>query len=377
MLNIGSINAYSGEANLLAYSISKGALMTLSRNLADALVLRPDPRQPFQRRLGAHAERVQAEDRRRPAARLAGASRAAVRAVGPDPAARGDRRGGRLLAVSDESRPISGSVLELEQYPIIGRNPDEARRLMPQLAAFPKAYMDELCVDGTMTIREWIELAATLDIDGLEFYTGFLELREPAAWRRPRGRWRPTMGWRSRCSAARPISRIRTRRFAGSRSSSRSSGSTCAPSSAGSYCRVLSGQRRPEVSRDDGLALRRRVASRPACRTRPSAASRSILENHYKDNYWQYPEFAQQMDVFLRPGRSHRLAAFRRQLRSEQRDPGRRRSAGAAAAREAPRRHDARQRSLPGRRHARRPAPRGRQRRLRAAACGTASSAAA
>jgi hypothetical protein len=25
--------------------------------------------------------------------------------------------------LSDESRPISGSVIELEQYPIIGRNP--------------------------------------------------------------------------------------------------------------------------------------------------------------------------------------------------------------------------------------------------------------
>ena len=37
VLNIGSINAYCGESNLLAYSISKGALMTLSRNLADAL----------------------------------------------------------------------------------------------------------------------------------------------------------------------------------------------------------------------------------------------------------------------------------------------------------------------------------------------------
>src|SRR5690606_19238876 len=24
-----------------------------------------------------------------------------------------------------------------------------------------------------------------------------------------------------------------------------------------------------------------------------------ILENHYKDGYWQYPEFAQKMDVFL------------------------------------------------------------------------------
>ena len=36
MLNIGSINAYCGERNQLAYSISKGGLMTLTRNLADA-----------------------------------------------------------------------------------------------------------------------------------------------------------------------------------------------------------------------------------------------------------------------------------------------------------------------------------------------------
>ena len=25
-----------------------------------------------------------------------------------------------------------------------------------------------------------------------------------------------------------------------------------------------------------------------------------MIENHYKDNYWQHPEFAQQMDVFCR-----------------------------------------------------------------------------
>jgi len=37
VLNIGSVNAYSGEPNLLAYSISKGGLMTLTRNAASAL----------------------------------------------------------------------------------------------------------------------------------------------------------------------------------------------------------------------------------------------------------------------------------------------------------------------------------------------------
>ena len=33
IVNIGSINAYTGEARQLAYSISKGALMTMSRTI--------------------------------------------------------------------------------------------------------------------------------------------------------------------------------------------------------------------------------------------------------------------------------------------------------------------------------------------------------
>ena len=37
VLNIGSVNAWSGEPNLLAYSMSKGALMTMTRNLGDTL----------------------------------------------------------------------------------------------------------------------------------------------------------------------------------------------------------------------------------------------------------------------------------------------------------------------------------------------------
>jgi hypothetical protein len=39
---------------------------------------------------------------------------------------------------------------------------------MPKLAAFPKAYMNALVRDGTMTLREWVDLAAPLGVDGLE-----------------------------------------------------------------------------------------------------------------------------------------------------------------------------------------------------------------
>ena len=48
-------------------------------------------------------------------------------------------------------------------------------RMKPKLAAFPKCYLDELCVHRTMTPRDWIEIGATLGVDGLEFFSGFLE----------------------------------------------------------------------------------------------------------------------------------------------------------------------------------------------------------
>jgi sugar phosphate isomerase/epimerase len=65
----------------------------------------------------------------------------------------------------------------------------------------------------------------------------------------------------------------------------------------GQYCRVLSGQRRPEVSRQEGI----RYAADSIKVCLPHARNRGvilILENHYKDNYWTYPEFAQKTDVF-------------------------------------------------------------------------------
>jgi sugar phosphate isomerase/epimerase len=53
---------------------------------------------------------------------------------------------------------------------------------MPKLAAFPKAYMRQLCKEGSMTLREWVDLAEPLGLDGLEYYSGMLELADPAGW---------------------------------------------------------------------------------------------------------------------------------------------------------------------------------------------------
>ena len=54
------------------------------------------------------------------------------------------------------------------------------------LAVFPKCFLDAICVTRTMRIEEWIDLAATLDIDGLEFYEGFTPVGDEAALARLR-----------------------------------------------------------------------------------------------------------------------------------------------------------------------------------------------
>ena len=53
---------------------------------------------------------------------------------------------------------------------------------MPKLAAFPKLYMQALVKDGSMSIAEWVNLAAELPIDGLEWYAGFLEMQDRSNW---------------------------------------------------------------------------------------------------------------------------------------------------------------------------------------------------
>lgn len=98
VLNVGSVLAYSGQSNLLTYCVSKGGLMTLSRNLANQLHRKGRPREPCERRLDAHEERARGQGERRHAPRLARDPARPVRALRKPPHARGNRRRRRLLA---------------------------------------------------------------------------------------------------------------------------------------------------------------------------------------------------------------------------------------------------------------------------------------
>ena len=90
----------------------------------------------------------------------------------------------------------------------------------------------------------------------------------------------------------------------------------------GRYCRVLSGQRRPELPPEEGI----RQVVEVITGLLPFAQTHGVvltMENHYKDNYWQYPEFAQKMDVFRCHCRPDRFAVVRSKLRPFERYPGR------------------------------------------------------
>jgi NAD(P)-dependent dehydrogenase (short-subunit alcohol dehydrogenase family) len=132
VLNIGSVNAYSGEPNLLAYSITKGALMAMTRNLGDTLHreygVRVNQINPGWVLTETEMERKKnhglAEDWYKdlppvyaPAGRILWPKEIAVAAV---------------YWLSDDCGPISGQVVDLEQYPFIGRNPPKDPTTIPR-----------------------------------------------------------------------------------------------------------------------------------------------------------------------------------------------------------------------------------------------------
>ncbi len=169
---------------------------------------------------------------------------------------------------------------------------------MPQLAAFPKAFMQALCKDSTMRVSEWIELAVQLDIDGLEWYAGFLEMKNKRNWPifrqqvEDHGKVIPMMC----CS---PDFTHPDKTFRDAEIVKQKNWIDMTEVLGGSYCRVLSGQRRPELPEEEGVQL----AADCIYECLPYAADRNItliLENHYKDDFWLYPEFAQKMDVFCK-----------------------------------------------------------------------------
>ena len=168
-----------------------------------------------------------------------------------------------------------------------------------KISAFPKCYLDTIAGTREMTVFQWIEMAKQLDADGLEMYDGFFTSLEndyidsvanaihDAGFEMPMLCCSPDFTHPDADVRKRMVDlhmeKIQVTHRLGGR---------------GAVCRVLSGQRFPEVSRQQGIEW----AAQCITSLLPVAREFGIilgLENHYKDGFWKYPEFAQKMDVFL------------------------------------------------------------------------------
>jgi sugar phosphate isomerase/epimerase len=166
-----------------------------------------------------------------------------------------------------------------------------------KLAAFPKCYMDELVRDRTMTLFQWIDMAADLPVDGLELYDGTLTSFDDVYLEKVReAHARHELEMPMLCCSSdftQPDAADRRKEVEHEKRNV-----DITARLGGKFCRVLSGQRRPGVSRQQGVSW---VVECIKEVLEYSAAKGIVLamENHYKDNFWTYPEFAQKQDVFL------------------------------------------------------------------------------
>jgi sugar phosphate isomerase/epimerase len=159
-----------------------------------------------------------------------------------------------------------------------------------------------------MSVFAWIEMAKQLPVDGLEMYEGFftsldddylVSVRDTivaAGFEMPMLCCSPDFTAPIKADRQRAVEHqlkmVHVTKLLGGR-----------------FCRVLTGQRHPEVSVEQGVGF----AAECIHAVLPLARELDVvlaLENHYKDGYWKYPEFAQKKDVFLQvlaaiPDREH------------------------------------------------------------------------
>jgi sugar phosphate isomerase/epimerase len=166
----------------------------------------------------------------------------------------------------------------------------------PRISVFPKCYFDALC-RGEMDYLEWIEVAATLGADGLEHYDGFLRSFAPADVDPVRAAVARTGQVSSMLCFSPDFTHPDTAERA--RQVARQCAAIDLAVALGTrFCRTLSGQNFPGLSRAEGVA-RTVEGLRQSLEYAERRDVVLCLENHYKDGTWRYPEFAQPEEIFL------------------------------------------------------------------------------
>lgn len=165
------------------------------------------------------------------------------------------------------------------------------------LAAFPKCFLEDLTFERKMKVEDWILMSDQFDVDGLEFFSGFAALDAHDKWEAfargvtARGRSIPMLCHSS--DFTHPDFAFRQREVAQQKAAI-----DVAAQLGARYCRILTGQRRPEVTIEQGIAWTKECIEESLAYAEKQGVILN-LENHYKDQSWLYPEFAQKREIFL------------------------------------------------------------------------------
>lgn len=149
---------------------------------------------------------------------------------------------------------------------------------------------------GEMSVFEWIAMSEALGADGLEMYDGWLpvdadSLAEVRQAIEATGQVMSLMCFSPDYTHPDPV-------FRASQLDRQKRAIDQTVALGGTHCRILSGQKRPDVSRAHGV----RWVVECIRQALEYAAEKQVvlaMENHFKDGIWEYPEFAQKADVFL------------------------------------------------------------------------------
>jgi NAD(P)-dependent dehydrogenase (short-subunit alcohol dehydrogenase family) len=120
IVTVGSLNAWCGQSNLTVYSMSKGALMTMTRNLANTL----GPERIFVNQLNvgwtftANEDATQQSEGKKPGweKQVPVEFAPTGRIMQPEEIA-----AHTAFWLSEDSQPVNGQIYEVEQFPVIGR----------------------------------------------------------------------------------------------------------------------------------------------------------------------------------------------------------------------------------------------------------------
>ena len=168
---------------------------------------------------------------------------------------------------------------------------------MVQLAAFPKCYLDDIIIHKSMTLFDWVERATQLGIDGLEMYSLFFEDKGDMYVDEVRNKCEEVgLALPMMCFSPDFTNPDLDKRVEELTKQKKAIDLTARLG--GLFCRTLSGQNRPGLDRKKTV----RWCVEMIRETVAYAEEKGVIiniENHYKDGYWEYPEFALRSEIFL------------------------------------------------------------------------------